>query len=179
MSEEKLKATLAHQNLSLRKLALQSKVSRQSIYALLNGSPIYTLPFVKIIQTLRVAPEEITHVSSWQDILLEKAPFKIRKAILEIQSLGRAHDGSLLLFGSQATGQARPHSDWDFGIYFHKKDEDRKLRLLKIKLQEEVFPYRLDLLNLTQAPAWFIQSIRDESLLLSGNWPPQWEATDA
>ena len=171
LSEEKLKAKLAERHLSLRELATQAGISRQSIYSMFHGAPIYSVPFYKIIQSLKIDTEAITSSLSQQEEILKRAPLKIKKAVLEMQRFCQAHEGSLFLFGSQATGRAHPSSDWDFGAFFHKQDHDKSLRLLKVKLQDHVFPYRLDLLNLTGAPAWFINSIREEAFLMMGQWP--------
>ena len=171
LSRAKLQKILGERQLTLSQTARESAISRQSLYKMIGGEPIYNTPFLKLIRYLKVGPEEVTDTGSRADFLLQNAPTKIRKSVLELSNFCEHHQASLFLFGSQARGANKIGSDWDFGIFFRKKDEDRSLRRLKQNLQSRTFPYRIDVLNLGQAPSWFLESIQEESILLKGKWP--------
>ena len=171
LSPEKLKIVLANRNLSLHEVCRQSGISRQSLYNMMKGSSIYNVPFTKLITHLRIDPFEITETETLLNALLKKAPLKIQKVILKLQEFCQKHNASLILFGSQVTGKATVRSDWDFGMYFFQSPPLGKLSLLKQRLIDKVFPYRIDIICLNQAPSWFQQSVWDESLLLWGSLP--------
>lgn len=175
LSREKLDFLLSSKGLGLSRLAQEAGIARQSIYKMLKGDSIYNVPFTKLIAFLQVEPNQITKKEERASSLLKKFPLKIQKAILKLQEFCRRHHGSLLLFGSQAKrGNFKVSSDWDLGVYFVKEEKARELRLLKQRIIESVFPYRIDILNLNRAPEWFSESIQTESELLFGSWPSKW-----
>ncbi|MBI4197331.1 MAG: nucleotidyltransferase domain-containing protein [Deltaproteobacteria bacterium] len=171
LSRPRLQKLLGERRLTLSKMARECAISRQSLYKMLAGMPIYNTPFLKLIQFLRVEPEEVTEESSVETLFLRMAPLKIQKTALELIQFCKKHQATLLLFGSQARGTKGIGSDWDFGVYFHKKDANRDLRRLKQNLQDRAFPYRIDVVNLGQAPSWFLEGVRKDRFLLEGEWP--------
>ncbi|HCU25624.1 MAG TPA: hypothetical protein DF383_11465 [Deltaproteobacteria bacterium] len=175
LSAEKLKVLLRTRNINLAQLAKRCEISRQSIYQMLQGRPIYNQPFLKMLDYLGVSPEEITEESAEKTLqALQKAPLKLRKVILRLIEFCRKHRAALLLFGSQASGKAGIASDWDFGVYFANSGAKIEFRAMKRRLVEQAFPYRLDIVNLNEAPDWFLESIREECVLLEGDWPKNW-----
>lgn len=173
LSREKLSQRLAERQLNIARLAKDCGISRQSLYAMFRGESIYNTPFTKLIRYLQVEPGDITEQESSAERLLKSAPLKIKKVVCDLQDFCRKHGASLLLFGSQVAGSAKPSSDWDFAVYFLKRTHVPALLKLKHRLAEQAFPYRLDIVNLNQAPSWFLESIRDEAQLLHGEWPPE------
>lgn len=168
LNESKLKSILNKKQRTLSQACNDCGISRQSLYAMLKGASVFNTPFTKLITHLNIDPAEITQTTSQGENVLGSAPLKIQKIVLRLKDFCEKYSASLILFGSQAAGTSRASSDWDFGIYFNKKDVTSQLRRLKSQLQEDSFPYRLDVVVLNQAPSWFWASIQDESLLLFG-----------
>lgn len=79
---------------------------------------------------------------------------------------------AFMLFGSRAKGTASCYSDWDIGISGGESafDVDSYLAL-KGDLQDATanWPYRVDLVNLDLAPAWFLTQIDYQPRFLTGN----------
>ena len=64
-----------------------------------------------------------------------------------------------MLLGSHARGRARKYSDWDIGVFGHPKPLTGMAYLpLKNAVEEwsEDLVREVDLVNLNQAPAWFL-----------------------
>lgn len=170
LNKNKLLSILDQKNLSLNQLAFQSGTSRQSLYNMFAGDSIYNSPFEKILNYLKVDPETITDRNSLAENILKQAPFLIQKTVLKLEKFCINHNASLILFGSQVS-KPRPGSDWDFGIYFLEKRCDREFILFKENLKENAFPYRVDVVSLNLAPTWFLESIRHEHFVLTGQCP--------
>lgn len=166
--QRKLNRLLSQRGISLSKFCKKSRISRQSLYNMFKGESIYNKPFTKLIEALNIKPDQITESSSSQENIFKKAPLKIQKVLLKLKEFCEKNRASLYLFGSQASQTARRGSDWDFGIYFQKKDQSKPLRNLKLKLIDQMFPYRMDVVCLNRAPKWFLQSIEDEIITLYG-----------
>ena len=171
LSRAHLNPLLTRRGLNLSRLARKSGVSRQSLYQMLAGASIYNVPFQKLIRFLRISPDQITDEHSASTLSLEQSPAKIRKAALRLLDYCKKKRASLILFGSRARETHGKGSDWDFAVYFHGKVHDHELRRLKQQLQEQTFPYRIDIVNLNQAPHWFLRGVREDGLVLEGSWP--------
>lgn len=79
-----------------------------------------------------------------------------------------AHNAGLILFGSRARGKGGVNPDWDFGVYSSKLFDQRAFSVLKQKLMDEVFPNRIDIVNLNVAPSWFLESIANDYIQIHG-----------
>lgn len=176
LSHKKLHQAMAQKGLNLSGLAKQCGISRQSIYAMLRGASIFNKPFTKMLQALGTTPGTITEEESVATSLLSEAPLKIQKTALALVTFCESHHASLLLFGSRAQGKNRPSADWDFGVFFNDKEENRSFVILKQKLIYEAFPYKIDIVGLNHAPTWFQKSILEDALLVAGPWPTAWSS---
>ena len=173
LNADKLHRLLGVRNLNLSQLAREAQVSRQSLYGLLKGQPIYNKPFLKLIRFLQVDAEEITKEIPEEEKLLADAPKKIQILAFHLLSFCKKYHSSLILFGSRVSGRARMGSDWDFGIYFPKPKEKtlKEFQRSKPSWIEGAFPHRVEILNLNESPQWFWDSIRESSLVLFGEYP--------
>ena len=171
LSTHKLNDLLKSRGLNLSQLTKACGISRQSVYSMLRGGAVFNVPFSRILDFLKVSPLKITEEERVEDKILKSAPLKLQKVILKLIEFCKDHKAALLLFGSRVGGKARPGSDWDFGFYFYEKIPEASFRNLKWRLTEEAFPYGVDLVNLNQAPSWFLESIRNECVVLSGEMP--------
>lgn len=167
----RLKQQASQHGWSIAELAKQAGVSRQSLYNMLGRNPVFNTSFAKILQVLRVPYQAITTEASVADALLADAPETIRKIVLTLIDFCRAHNAALLLFGSRVRGKSGPRVDWDFAIWFHGTSPDRAFRSRKRIAHDAAFPYRLDLIHLNQAPAWFRNTVDQSHIVLYGTYP--------
>ena len=198
LNKEALNSLLDQKGLSLSALARQSGISRQSLYNMFDDDTVFNVPFERILKALNVNYQTITYEKTLAEKLLEDAPSPIQKVLFSLIDFCQQHKASLALFGSRARGKKGVRVDWDFGIHFsppkaparprsqiRKAGGDqplagagmtdctttencRALNVLKGLLKEEAFPYRVDIVNLNQAPNWFRKTVDKEYVLLYG-----------
>jgi hypothetical protein len=173
LNADKLHRLLGVRHLNLSQLARGAQVSRQSLYGLLKGQSVYNKPFLKVIRFLQVEAEEITKNIPEEEKVLADAPKKIQVLTFNLLSFCKKYHGSLILFGSRASGRPRLGSDWDFGVYFPKPKGKalKEFQRSKPLWIEGAFPHRADILNFNESPRWFWDSIRENSLVLFGEYP--------
>jgi hypothetical protein len=166
LDEDKLSHLLVGRGLTFSQLAKQCGISRQSIYDMLGKKPVFNSSFVKILEQLGVSYDQVTQ--SRDDAILHAMPIRIQKAVMALIQFCDVHRAGLILFGSRARGKSGVQADWDFGIYAMKPFEPRSLSTLKLKLMDDVFPNRIDIVNLNNAPHWFLESIVDDHIQICG-----------
>jgi predicted nucleotidyltransferase len=171
LSKSKLLLWTTKHDTSLSELARTAGISRQSLYNMFGRHSVFNSSFVKLLHATRLPYRELTEESSPQNELLAHAPRAIQRVSLRLVDYCRSNSASLLLFGSRVTGKRGPHVDWDFAVWFRKKQQDRSLRVLKTELQDLAFPYRIDLVNLNQAPPWFRHSVEANHAIVYGRYP--------
>lgn len=160
---------LRQQGLNISRLAVKAGISRQSLYNMFDQESVFNSTMKKILEVLQVSYEEITVNRRSVVAIMSHAPNRIRQGALKLTQFCKENQATLILFGSRARGLETIRADWDFGLYFHQSNRDQKLRCLKQKLQEECFPYRIDIANLTSAPKWFLQSIKNDYVIINGD----------
>lgn len=165
---EKLESILAERGLSISKFAKECGISRQSLYSMYRGRSIFSAPFEKILTKLSVDIEDILIRDEDVSKILSDAPDQILKTALRLQLYAEKHLGDIFLFGSRARGRRGIRADWDFAIFFEKGSAPKGFSAMKLDLQEKAFPYRIDLVCLNNAPVWFLRSIADYSIRISG-----------
>jgi len=166
LDKNKLEALLKAKGMNMSILAKACGVSRQSIYNMLGRTSVFNTSFEKLLGFLQVGYEQITADVSAENVVAKDFPPKIAKVALELFRFAEVNEADLVLFGSRAGGKKGIQADWDFAVYFHKKAEDTKLRLLKQRLIDDAFPYRIDIINLNLAPEWFKTSISGQMVYL-------------
>lgn len=170
VDKDKLGQLLASRGMSLAQLARGAGISRQSIYDMFQGKSIFTRPFEKIMHELGVDFSELLSQSSRLDDILGEAPDSVRRAALELQRYAERKKATLFLIGSRARGKKDLRADWDFGLYFTGKLPINFART-KQRLKDRAFPHRLDIVDLSSAPSWFLQSVADDALHMTGTVP--------
>jgi len=74
--------------------------------------------------------------------------------------------GKVILFGSRATGKARPGSDIDLTIDAGAKITDGSISLLRLELEEELnVPMKIDLSDFYDLPKVFQETIAKEGIV--------------
>ncbi|KKS67916.1 MAG: polymerase beta domain protein region protein [candidate division TM6 bacterium GW2011_GWE2_42_60] len=95
----------------------------------------------------------------------EQVAPEYKKMILEmIKSF--VPEGKVILFGSRATGHARPGSDIDLTIDAGARITDGSLALLRLELEEELnVPMKIDLSDFYDLPKAFQETIVKEGIV--------------
>lgn len=168
LNKEKLKALAAGQGRSLADIARVAGVSRQSLYNMFHGQTIFNRSFEKLIVTLEVSYRDIAEEFSDGDRLLADAPKPIQHIAMRLIEYCRQSHASLLLFGSRARGKRGPHADWDFAVHFQTHYDRKRFHVIKTDLQDAAFPYRIDIVNLNDAPSWFRKGVDKSRVVLYG-----------
>lgn len=169
LDEEKLNAVLMARGMTISQLAHQCGISRQSVYDMFSKKPVFNSTFVKILNHLGINYDQVTE--SRDNTLLRTMPMRIQKAVMSLIQFCDAHNAGLVLFGSRARGKSGVIPDWDFGVYSSKLFDQRAFSVLKQKLMDEVFPNRIDIVNLNVAPSWFLESIVSDYIQIHGKHP--------
>lgn len=169
LSEDKVNALLSNRGMTLSQLARDCGVSRQSIYDMFGKKSVFNSSFVKILDHLGVGHEQLTETQD--SALLRTMPMRIQKAVMRLITFCESHQAGLILFGSRARGKGGVGPDWDFGVYSFKSFDPRAFSVLKQKLMDEVFPNRIDIVNLNVAPSWFLESIVGDYIQVHGKHP--------
>ncbi len=168
LGEDKINDLLFSRGMTLSGLARDCGVSRQSLYDMFSKKPVFNSTFVKILNHLGVDYDQITE--SRDNALLRTMPMRVQKAVMCLIQFCDAHNAGLILFGSRARGKGGIGPDWDFGVYSQKPFDQRSFSVLKQKLMDEVFPNRIDIVNLNAAPGWFLESVAGDHIQVHGKY---------
>ena len=168
LDRNKLDAALHDKGLSLSRFAKECRISRQSLYNMFKGKGILTVSFEKLLDYLNVKFKDIVIQPSDLDSIMKEAPESVKKATLELQKFAEVNKADLFLIGSRARGKKGLRADWDFAIYFKDPKKVKSLALIKQKIGDLAFPYRIDLVVLSAAPSWFLYSASDEAIRICG-----------
>lgn len=171
LDRKRLEAFLSKKGTNLSEFAKLCSISRQSLYNMFKGRQIFSKPFEKILNNIDVAFEEITIERSVKTLIMDNAPKEIKSVLDLLVDYAKKNKADLFLIGSRAKGKKGIRSDWDFAIYFSKQYAHARFSVIKDKVLNSSFPYRVDLANLNAAPDWFIESIENEAIHLFGNNP--------
>lgn len=168
LSRDKLNKMLKKKGLSLAKFARSCGISRQSLYNMFRGRSVLSAPMEKLLLSLGVGLEDVVKKSVTTTKVLNEAPEQIKKVRLLLENYAKKYDASLFLIGSRARGKKGITSDWDFAFYFPSVKRPDDYAVTKYRAIDAAFPYRIDVVNLNDAPGWFLQSIEEDSILLFG-----------
>ena len=173
LDRKKLESSLSLRGENLSQLARSCGMSRQSLYEMFEGKSIFSTPFEKLLGELMIPFGRITVDD--ENILapLHDAPLQVRRVVLSLQRYAVQHNADLFLFGSRARGKKGIRADWDFALFFPSGRQPKSFASLKINAEETAFPYRVDVLCLNDAPAWFLNSVSSDALRLHGVTDPE------
>jgi predicted nucleotidyltransferase len=104
------------------------------------------------------------HLSARERAVLER----VRRVVLD--ALGD-HPASVYLFGSWARGEPRPPSDIDVAIEAAAPVPAGLLARVREALEDSTVPYRVEVVDLADADAAFVERVRREGVpwSVSGN----------
>jgi AcrR family transcriptional regulator len=166
LDKTKLNALLKSNGLNIAKLAKHCGVSRQSIYNMFGKETVFNTTFERLVAYLNIHYSTITEETELASFIAKSFPDKIKLAALKLSAFAVKNSADLILFGSRAAGKKGLRHDFDFAVNFHKKANDKGLKLLRQSIIDSVFPYRIDVVSLNSAPEWFKASIKDDIVYL-------------
>ncbi len=151
----------------------RARIHRNTLRNLLAGKNVFSSSFAAIASSLGMDP--------W-DLVIPAADFPSRiKWIDEIRPIvarlkSQAPGAAIVLFGSRSAKkfgkQASAYSDWDLGLYSYPTPLAGRVYLkLKGMVEEasENLVRKVDLVNLNQAPHWFLEGIANQIIFLEGD----------
>jgi len=102
-----------------------------------------------------------------KDKLMLRLPKSIQLTVQYLkEQLGDA--GVIVLFGSRARGKGTDGADFDIGVTLPSGTSWKTFSVWKTKAEDLAWPYRIDLVNLTQAPQEFLEIVQKEMIVLHG-----------
>ncbi|MDP2753332.1 MAG: nucleotidyltransferase domain-containing protein [Nitrospirota bacterium] len=93
------------------------------------------------------------------DYIYDKSLEQIKAVVLDAFS---GEEVMIILFGSRARGDFDRRSDIDIGIMPRKKYDQKKLILLKEKLENMNIPYKIDIVNISKVSDVFREKVLKE-----------------
>lgn len=154
---------------SIVEFAKATGLHRNTVQKLLQGGSVFSQALQKIADRLQLDP-----VSLLQPVLGEASaiPHVEELAPLVQQLLHREPQVAVILFGSRASGRARTYSDWDLGLTRFPKPLGG-IEFLRLKRWMDEVGERLvrtvDVVNLDQAPDWFLGNTAAQLRYLAGH----------
>lgn len=151
---------------SVQSLADFLGVHRNTIQYYLSGKPALSATLGRILDVLGLRLQSaIIHVNREQPSGFEPVA----------ELVDRLHvlfpDVTLVLFGSRSRGKHARYADWDIGAYRAKGLPHARYRdiLLRLREEEELLPFFLDLVNLNRADRAFLANISRSWIFLTGS----------
>jgi len=168
VDRNKLNKLLKKRGISLSQFAKDCGISRQSLYNMFRGKSVLSAPMEKLLLYLHVDPEDVTIRSVKTENVFQDAPSQIKNVFQMLENYAKKHNAGLFLIGSRARGKKGIRSDWDFALYFPSGKKPADFAVVKFKAEDAAFPYRIDVVNLNDAPEWFFESVEKDAILLFG-----------
>jgi len=147
-------------------LGKRGRLHRNTLQNLLHGQAVFSASFRRLALTLKADPLE----------LIQPTSLSGRESMSEISEvvgalISRDKGLAVILLGSRASGRAKRYSDWDLGLFRYPEPiSGREFLRLKGEVSDltENLPRFVDLVNLHQAPPWFLGEL-GKVKLLDGN----------
>jgi len=86
-----------------------------------------------------------------------------------VKDVFKDDDIKVILFGSRAREDYLETSDLDVALYSGRGVKQGKLALMREKIEISDIPYKVDVVDLSQAPKNFTQAVLKEGKLIWGN----------
>lgn len=167
----KLETILRSRGISINKLADSCGISRQSIYNMYETSPVFNTTFEKIRQFLNIDFRAITSDSTLAHEIMKKAPDRIKISGYVLSQFAENNNADLLIYNSGDVDKFGGKFDWNFAMYFLKKDNEKKLNSLRQEILDNCAPYKIEIINLNRSPLWFKLIVKNNYIRLYGNTP--------
>lgn len=154
---------------NLADFAAKTKIHRNTLQTLLAGKNVFSASLAAVANALKTDPLEIIEPRSAFSAKIESID-EIRPIVARL--IQENPQMAVVLLGSRVRGKARTYSDWDIGVSKYPDAlsgrEYLKLKGLAEELSESLVR-TVDLVNLNQAPGWFLEGVGRDILFLDGN----------
>ena len=97
-------------------------------------------------------------------ITVYESSLELLKSVLK--DVFKGEHVTVILFGSRARGDYLETSDMDIGILPEGESKKRKIALLRERIENSNIPYKVDVIDLSEASKEFIEQVLKEGLLL-------------
>ena len=87
---------------------------------------------------------------------------RIRRMVLDFMA---GEGARIYLFGSWAKGKQRRSSDVDIAVFYEGSSNSRKIAELRDFLEDSTIPYRVDVVDMSQASEALCREIRKDGIL--------------
>lgn len=161
VNEEGLKKMVLEQGYKgLTSFSRACGLHRNTLTGLVRGKSVFLSSLQKIAERLKVDPLELIVPVSLLGLSIPNMN-EIRPVVAWL--LQENKEMAVVLLGSRASGRAKRYSDWDLGIFSHHQPIGGH-QYLRLKRRVEEMTENLvrivDLVNLNQAPAWFLKNLQ-------------------
>jgi hypothetical protein len=100
---------------------------------------------------------------------MQKLPAHIQSALAYLQKQVGKND-VIVLFGSRANDATRKNADFDIGLLMQTPQAWKTFAVWKTHAEELAWPYRIDLVDLGRAPSDFLNVVKQQMVVLHGEW---------
>lgn len=153
---------------NLAHFSKRSGIHRNTLRNLLSGKNVFAHSFQEVAEKLGADPLDLILPQSKFGV---KIPHIEELAPLVAKLVKQDKNLAVILLGSRAQKKAKKYSDWDLGVVRHPEPLSGR-EYLKLKGQVEEWSENLvrtiDLVNLNQAPLWFLENIGEGIVFLDG-----------
>ncbi|MBI4125051.1 MAG: nucleotidyltransferase domain-containing protein [Deltaproteobacteria bacterium] len=149
--------------------AAKNGIHRNTLNDFLRGRSVFLRSFKKMAEGLQIDP---------LDLLIPESDLKVDLPHIDeikpiVARLAKKNKKmAVVLLGSQAKKKAKKYSDWDLGIFSFPRPIDG-IQYLRLKRQVEEWSEdlvrKVDLVNLNQAPLWFLEDLENFVIFLDGH----------
>ena len=153
---------------NLKHFAKKKGLNRNTLHSYLRGQPVFTRQFLRITEALNCNPIDLIETfGSEKEFDIPANIINIAMLIKEINPLV-----AVFLFGSRLTNNHHPHADWDLGLTHARKSlTTAQFFHLKNHIEPVIdnFTEQVDLVNLDEAPEWFLKDIVNRPVFIRGS----------
>jgi len=100
---------------------------------------------------------------------MQKFPRQIQSALGYLQKQVTEND-VIVLFGSRASEASKKNADFDVGLLTQTPLAWKTFAVWKTQAEELAWPYRIDLVDLGRAPDSFLNVVKQQMVVLQGEW---------
>jgi len=153
---------------NVAQFAIRNRINRATLNNYLKGKGPLSESFYDLCQALKADPLTLlVPASSLPQVQYLDEIMPLVKAVT-------AHDEQVAigLLGSRVKGTMRRYSDWDLGITHGAGRLTGEIFLGLKRIVDDLaddLPRNVDLMNLDQAPGWFLKGIDYDPIFLAGN----------
>jgi predicted nucleotidyltransferase len=100
---------------------------------------------------------------------MQKFPRHLQSALDYLQKQVGKND-VIVLFGSRVSEDAKKNADFDIGLFMQTPLAWKTFAVWKTHAEELAWPYRIDLVDLSRAPSDFLNVVKQQMIVLHGEW---------